>query len=147
MRAGPRVRASTASRWIRAEPLGSPTRPRMMGACHDQRILRFSSRPAVPDQPARQVVVGPARVCIAAFFVFYLMVGMGPRGGETTLDNWLLTGPILVAAVSALGAGVTGLLAVLRSHEPGLLIALPILIGLLVTGLLRRRVHQPALST
>jgi len=91
--------------------------------------------------------LGLLGVCIAAFFVFYLMVGMGPRGGETTLDNWLLTGPILVAAVSALGAGVTGLLAVLRSHEPGLLIALPILIGLLVTGLLRRRVHQPALST
>ena len=40
---------------------------------------------------------------------------------------------MLVAAGSVVGALVAGLIAVLRSHERGLLVAIPILGGLLVT--------------
>jgi hypothetical protein len=44
-------------------------------------------------------------VCLVGLFVFFLMVGMGQGGGETILDNWLLTGPILVALVTVFFVG------------------------------------------
>jgi hypothetical protein len=47
-------------------------------------------------------------------------------------DNWLLTGAILAVAVTSLAGMVAALLVVLRSHERGLLVLLPILWGLVV---------------
>jgi len=42
--------------------------------------------------------------------------------------------PILVTAVGGVTALVTGVLAVLRDHERGLLIVMPVLWGILVTA-------------
>jgi hypothetical protein len=49
--------------------------------------------------------LGLLGVCLVGLFVFFLMVGMGQGGGETILDNWLLTGPILVALVTVFFVG------------------------------------------
>lgn len=53
-------------------------------------------------------------LCLVSFAVFFLMVTAGQRGGETFFDNWLLTGPIAVAVISATAAALVGLISVVR---------------------------------
>ena len=74
-----------------------------------------------------------AVVSLGALAVFFLMVGAGQRGGETFFDNWFLTGPMLVVLVAGVSGLVGAIVAVLRSGERGLLLALPILWGLVVS--------------
>ena len=76
--------------------------------------------------------VGLAVVSLLALAVFVVMAASGERGGDGFLDNWLLTGPTAVVLAAALAGLIAALLAVLRSHERGLLLALPIAWGLLV---------------
>ena len=45
----------------------------------------------------------------------------------------LLTGPIVIVAAAGIAGLVAALLAVLRNHERGLLVAIPVLWGLVVT--------------
>lgn len=72
-------------------------------------------------------------LCVGSFAVFFLMVAAGQRGGETIFDNWLLTGPIAVAGISATAAALVGLIALVRDRERGLVVLLAIVLGALVT--------------
>ena len=88
----------------------------------------------LPSTSAGRWSVVLAVVSVAALAVFFLMAGAGQTGGETFTDNWLLTGPILVVLVAGVGGLVAAIAAILRSGERGVLLALPILWGLVVTS-------------
>ncbi len=53
-------------------------------------------------------------LCVVSFAVVFLLVAAGQKGGETIFDNWLLTGPIVVAGISATAAALVGLISVVR---------------------------------
>ncbi len=86
-----------------------------------------------PTSRTGWVSVVSGGLSVIGLAIFFAMVEAGQRGGETFGDNLLLTVPILVTAVGGVTALVTGVLALLRDHERGLLIVIPILWGLLVT--------------
>ncbi len=86
----------------------------------------------VPFSSVGRGSLGLAVVSLVSLMVFYLMCATGQRGGEGFFDNWFLAGPILVVAVTGIAGLVSGCFAVLRRHERGLLVAIPIAWGLLV---------------
>lgn len=88
----------------------------------------------LPSTPAGRWSVVLAVVSLAALAVFFLMVGAGQTGGDSFTDNWLLTGPILVVLVAGVGGLIGAIVAILRSGERAVLLALPILWGLVVTS-------------
>jgi hypothetical protein len=63
---------------------------------------------------------------------FGLAVRSGQVGGESFFDNWWLTGPTLVAAVSVLAALVTGLVALTRRGAVLLSVAIGVLVAVFV---------------
>ena len=77
--------------------------------------------------------VGLAVVSLVSLGWFFLMVASGQRGGDSFSDNWLLTGPMVVVVAAGIAGLIVALVAVLRSHERNLLLALPALWGLVVT--------------
>jgi hypothetical protein len=87
----------------------------------------------LPSTPTGRWSVLFAITSLVALAVFFLMAGTGQTGGDGFFDNWLLTGPILVALVAGVGGLVAGVAAILRSGERSVLLALPILWGLVVT--------------
>ncbi|MDH4280264.1 MAG: hypothetical protein OEZ14_01455 [Acidimicrobiia bacterium] len=64
---------------------------------------------------------------------FVAAVWAGERGGDGFFDNMWLTGPMLLAYAAAVGATVTGLMAVFRKRERAVLVFLAALVGGLVT--------------
>jgi len=60
-------------------------------------------------------------------------ISSGQKGGDTFSDNWWLAGPAFVAALSAIAALVTGVIAIAREHERSISVALATVVGLLVT--------------
>ncbi len=74
-----------------------------------------------------------AVVSLVALATFFLMAAVGQTGGGSFTDNWLLTGPILAALVAGIGGLLASLAAIVRSGERGILLALPVLWGLVVT--------------
>jgi hypothetical protein len=89
---------------------------------------------ALPSTSAGRWSVVLAVVSVAALAVFFLMAGAGQTGGDSFTDNWLLTGPILVVLVAGVGGLLAAIVAILRSGERGVLLALPILWGLAVSS-------------
>jgi hypothetical protein len=87
----------------------------------------------LPSSGSGRSSVGLAVASLLALGLFFAMVSSGQGGGDSLLDNWLLTGPIVFVAVGGIAGLMAGLLALLRSHERGLLVVLPILWGLVVT--------------
>jgi hypothetical protein len=75
-----------------------------------------------------------AVVSLVSLGVFVALVNAGQRGGQSFFDNWLLTGPILVVLVAAVAGLVTAIVAVIRNRERGLVLALPVLWGLVVAS-------------
>lgn len=64
---------------------------------------------------------------------FAVAVWAGERGGDEFLDNMWLTGPMLFAFAAAVGATVTGLMAVVGKKERAVPVYLAALVGGLVT--------------
>jgi hypothetical protein len=79
---------------------------------------------------------------LAALGVFFLMVGAGQRGGETLVDNWFLTGPMLVVAIAAI-AGLMAAVVALARRDVYLLVVAPILWGLVVGTFILGEVVSP----
>jgi hypothetical protein len=86
----------------------------------------------LPSSRVGRWSVGLAIVSLVSLGWFFLMVASGQRGGDGFLDNWLLTGPIAVVIAAGIAGLIVALVAVLRSHERSLLVALPTLWGLVV---------------
>lgn len=63
-------------------------------------------------------------VTVAGLSVFGAAVAAGQRGGDGFFDNLWLTGPVLVAYAAAVAAAATGLAAIVRRRERGLLVFL-----------------------
>jgi hypothetical protein len=82
----------------------------------------------LPSSRGGRWSVGLAVISLLAFAFVFLRVA----SGDSIFDDWLLTGAIMAVAVAGLAGSVAALLAVLRSHERGLLVSLPILWGLVV---------------
>jgi hypothetical protein len=79
----------------------------------------------LPSSRGGRWSVGLAVISLLALAFVVLVVA----SGGVIFDNWLLTGATLAVAVAGLAGLVAALLAVLRSHERGLLVLLPILWG------------------
>jgi len=67
---------------------------------------------------------------IILFAVFQLLVLSGQRGGDTFSDNWLLTIPIVLAAICGISSLIVGLIAGVKSKERSILVFVAMLIGL-----------------
>lgn len=80
---------------------------------------------------------------IGAFAVMFVMVASGQRGGDAFADNWLLAGPFLVAAASGVGGALLGVDGVVRCHERGLAVAVPVVFGVLLAVFLAGEVLSP----
>lgn len=87
----------------------------------------------VPVTRHGRLSVGLSVVSLVSLAVFFLMVGLGQRGGAGFFDNWLLTGPILVVAIAGTGGLIAGTSAILRLGERNLPVVLGIPWGLVVT--------------
>jgi hypothetical protein len=98
---------------------------------NEQPLHRHPS--VLPSTRAGRWSVLLAVVSLGALAVFFSMAGAGQTGGDSFTDNWLLTGPILVTLVAGAAGLVAAIVALLRSGERGLTLALPILWGALVT--------------
>lgn len=84
---------------------------------------------------------------LIGFFVFFslfsLLVEFGQRGGETFFSNPWLASTMLVAASSAIAAGVTALVAVFGRRERSLLSILALLIGMFVLTFVLGEIVSP----
>jgi hypothetical protein len=74
-----------------------------------------------------------AIVSLVALRFFHAMVDAG-QGGDGWFDNWLLTGPILLVLVTAVAGLVAAIVAIVRSRDGGLTLAMPVIWGLVVTS-------------
>ena len=70
-------------------------------------------------------------IAVALFGLFIVAVASGQRGGETLFSNPVLTVPVLAAAISAIAAGVVGVVA-LRRHDYSAAVIASTIIGALV---------------
>jgi hypothetical protein len=70
-------------------------------------------------------------LAVLSYAVFFGLVVAGQRGGETFFSNPALSIPILVAALAAIAAGVTGVIARLR-EDRGVIVNAAILVGAVV---------------
>ena len=87
---------------------------------------------------APTTILGRSAVAFAGVFLFGLVVmaavvASGQRGGNTLFDNWWISGPALLAAISAVASFVTGVLAVLCSRERSALVKTTVVVQGLVT--------------
>jgi len=80
---------------------------------------------------------------ILLMVVFQLLVASGQRGGETFLDNLLLTIPMFLAGICGISALITGLISVIRSKERSILVFLASLLGLCVLGFVLGEIIVP----
>src|SRR3989344_4200155 len=74
-------------------------------------------------------------ILIICFFLFliiaHILIATGQEGGETFLDNLYISVPMLLAALSALSAFVTGIISIIKK-ERAILVYLSTLIGFLI---------------
>ena len=70
----------------------------------------------------------------AGLSLFGLAVAVGQRGGDGFFDNMWLTGPMLFAFAAAVGAAVTGLVAMIGHGERAVSVLVALVVGLLVTA-------------
>jgi len=73
---------------------------------------------------------------VAAFFVllgiFFMLVSMGERGGNTYFSNLKLTIPFTIAWLSAIGSFFSGIISIIKNKERSVFVFLSSLIGFLV---------------
>lgn len=86
----------------------------------------------VPSSRSGLWALGLTISSLLALVVFYLFVAAGQTGGEAFTDNLLLSGSILTVAVTGIAGLVAALYAIVRWRELALLLAIPILWGLIV---------------
>jgi hypothetical protein len=71
-------------------------------------------------------------IAVLVFFgAIYVLIASGQRPGDTFTSNLTLSVPALLAGVCAIGAFVTGLIAVIFHGERSLLVFLATVVGLL----------------
>ncbi len=88
----------------------------------------------VPETELGRWSLGLIVAFAAGLSLFGLGVAAGQRGGEGFFDNMWLTGPIMFAFAAAVGAAVTGLVAVFGHGERAVLVLVAIVVGGLVTA-------------
>ncbi len=85
-----------------------------------------------PSSRLGRWAMGLFGLSILVLVYFLAMIAAGQKGGEGFFDNLLLTVPFLISGSSAVAGLVVGALAIVRSHERGLALVVPILWGLFV---------------
>jgi hypothetical protein len=70
---------------------------------------------------------------LLCFVLFTLIAALGQKGGATLMDNLLLAIPGFATAVCAIGAFVTGIIAVFHRGEAAVLVYVSMAVGLAVT--------------
>lgn len=73
---------------------------------------------------------------IVGFFVFltvfFLLIELGERGGETIFSNLKLTIPYFIAVFLAIASFVVGIISVIKKKERSILVFLSIILGFLI---------------
>lgn len=87
----------------------------------------------LPSSTTGRWAVVLAIVSLVALRVFFVMVDAG-EGGDGWFDNWLLTGPILLALATAVAGLVAAIDAIVRNRDLGVTLAVPLLWGLIVVS-------------
>ena len=75
--------------------------------------------------------------------MFQLLVALGQRGGETFLDNLLLTIPMFLAGICGICSLVTGLIGIIMSKERSILVFLASIVGLFVLAFVLGEIIVP----
>ena len=77
-------------------------------------------------------------------FTSFIVVGLFKQvGGDSLTDNLYISIPMILAAGSAVAALITGLISVWKYKERSMLIAVPILVGLIITLFLLGEITTP----
>lgn len=77
-------------------------------------------------------------------FTSFVVVGLFKQvGGDTLTDNLFISIPMILAAGLAIMGLITGLISVWRYKERSLLIAVPIVVGLIITLFLLGEIATP----
>jgi len=84
-----------------------------------------------------KTILGKWSACLIVAFVllfvmFQILVASGQRGGETFLDNLLLTIPMFLAGICGISSLVAGLVGIIISKERSILVFLASVVGLFV---------------
>lgn len=89
--------------------------------------FRFKSNTILGTWSVRLIVVS-----LLFFILFFSLVVLGQRGGDTFFSNPVLTVPILLAGIFAVSAFFTGIIGITRSGERSVLVFLATAMGLFV---------------
>jgi hypothetical protein len=87
--------------------------------------------------------IGLVGLFFMAFIVMVLVVGSGQQGGETFSDNWWISGPAFTAVAGAIGALVTGVIALALRGERALAVIFAVVVGALVTWFVLGEIIAP----
>ena len=85
----------------------------------------------IPKNPLGKWSIGLILGFFLFLILFFILVGLGQRGGDTFFSNLLLTIPMLIAVASAIGSFVVGIIGIIKK-ERAILVFISILIGLMV---------------
>ena len=69
---------------------------------------------------------------ILFFVVFFLFIASGQKGGDTFFSNLSLTIPMLIAAILAVCAFLTGILSIIKNRERAVFVYISAAIGFIV---------------
>lgn len=83
------------------------------------------------SRPAR-LSLNLTLVAVILFAVFFGLVAMGQKGGDTFFSNPWLSGVITAGAACSIGAAIAGLWAIVREQERSISVFVTTTIGLLV---------------
>jgi hypothetical protein len=86
----------------------------------------------MPRTPLGRLTIAGDIVAAAALGTFIALVASGQRGGETFFSNPLLAGSMLLAGVSAIAAGITGLVCIVTRRDRSIAVVAAVAIGALV---------------
>ncbi len=87
--------------------------------------------------------VGLIVIFFLLFATFQLLVASGQRGGETFLDNLVLTVPVFLMGICGVLSFFTGVAGIIRSKERSVLVFLASLVGLFVLIFLLGEILSP----
>lgn len=82
--------------------------------------------------------IGKWSVGLLIAFIVFLVIGniivaSGQEGGDTIFDNLYISIPMILAALCAIAALITGLVSIIKNKERSVLVIIATLIGLIIT--------------
>lgn len=92
-------------------------------------VVKFAKHGWLPTTPLGKWSLRLLAAFAAGLGLFFALVASGQRGGDSLLDNLWLLGSMGAAALSVIGAGVVGALAMLRQGERSVAVMFAVVMG------------------